>query len=377
MLIGSHRHLFDIPSGIAYFNTAYNAPLLRSSREALERAAGAKCRPWERSADEFFEDAEAVRTLSAELFGASADDYAIIPAASYGISAAARILESHLGKGDRIVLLAQEFPSNVLPWRRVAQLQGAEIVTVRPSAPDDLTSGILATLGKGVKVVTLPACQWTDGALIDLAAIGEACRSIGAALVLDLTQSLGAMPFDLDAVQPDFMVAAGYKWLLGPYGFGIMYVAPRWQGERPLEETWLARTNARDFARLVDYCDDYRPGARRFDVGETCVTTVLPGALSALRQLQEWGIGAIQAQLAAINREILSAAEAAGHAAPARGARCGHILGLACHGDIDGTIERLVAGQVFVSRRGDALRIAPHLHNVPDDVDRLIEALKY
>ena len=118
--------------------------------------------------------------------------------------------------------------------------------------------------------------QWTSGGRLDLVRIGEACRKLGAALVLDLTQSLGALPFSVgglknnlqNGVQPDFAVAASYKWLLGPYSVGLLYVAPKWQSGMPLEENWIQRANARDFSSLILYTEDYDAGARRFDMGE-------------------------------------------------------------------------------------------------------------
>lgn len=100
-----------------------------------------------------------------------------------------------------------------------------------------------------------------ERALIDLLPIAHACRDVGGILVVDATQSLGAMPSPLADVEPDFLVAAGYKWLLFPHGVSLFYASPRWRDARPLEETWQARENARDFARLVEYSDVYMPGA--------------------------------------------------------------------------------------------------------------------
>ena len=105
------------------------------------------------------------------------------------------------------------------------------------------------------------------------------------------------MPFSVDEVQPDFMIAAGYKWMLSPYGFGLMYVAKEWQSSRPLEETWVARKNADDFAGLVEYNDEYMEGARRFEVGEKGTPTILPGAIAALEQIAAWKIDRIAATL--------------------------------------------------------------------------------
>jgi selenocysteine lyase/cysteine desulfurase len=375
--VGSQRTLFDIPEGVAYFNTASNAPQLNASRARLIEAAGVKSRPWERLPSDFFVDAESVRRLAAELFGADCDAWAVIPAASYGLSAAARAIEPVLKPADRILVMADEFPSNVLPWRRVARHAGAAMTTVATPADGDWTAAVLDAIRPGVRVVAVSHCHWTNGALLDLAAIGAACRHIGALLVLDVTQSLGAMPLDLSAVDPDFMVAAGYKWLLCPYGFGLMYVAPRWRDARPLEESWLARSNSEDFATLVHYSDVYRPGARRFDVGETCATTILPGAIAALEQLRAWGVARVAESLKTICLRIAPQLEAQGLAVLPATRRAPHMFGAALP---DGQ-DKDVAGSlreygVFVSRRGRSIRFAPHLHVTEADLDQLAAALE-
>jgi selenocysteine lyase/cysteine desulfurase len=374
---GSQRPLFDIPEGVAYFNTAYNGPLLNASRERLVVAAAAKSRPWMREPSDFFADAERARVLAAGLFGADADGWAVIPAASYGVSTAARALEPDLKPGDRILLLAEEFPSNVLPWRRAAEASGALIETVPPPADGDWTAAVLARLTRGVRVAALAHCHWTNGALLDLVAIGARCRAIGAALVVDATQSLGALPLDLAAVDPDFVVAAGYKWLLCPYGFGLMYVAPRQRDGRPLEETWLARTGAEDFAGLVNYSETYKPGARRFDVGETCVGTVLTGAVAALEQLQAWGVGEIAASLAGLNRQIAARLVELGFEVLPERLRGPHLFGAKLPAHYDGDLAGDLRGRnVFVSRRGQSVRFAPHLHITDADIAQLFEALE-
>jgi selenocysteine lyase/cysteine desulfurase len=375
--IGSQRSLFDIPEGVAYFNTASNAPLLNASRARLLDAAGAKSRPWERLPSDFFADAECIRRLAAELFGADSDAWAIIPAASYGLSAAARAIEPTIKPGDRILVMADEFPSNVLPWRRMAGHAGAALTTVATPADGDWTAAVLDAIRPGVRVVALSHCHWTNGALLDLTQISAACRQIGALLVLDVTQSLGAMPLDLATVDPDFMVAAGYKWLLCPYGFSLMYVAPRWRDARPLEETWLARAGAEDFATLVNASDVYRPGARRFDVGETCVTTILPGAIAALEQLQAWGVARIAESLRTISDQIAPQLQARGFAVLPATRRAPHMFGAMLPDGHDQDVAgSLREHGVFVSRRGQSIRFAPHLHVTEADLAQLAAALK-
>lgn len=375
LTIGSQRALFDIPAGVAYFNTAYNAPQLNAARTALVAAAGAKSRPWERAAADFFADAEHIRDLAATLFGGDREGYAVVPAASYGLSAAARAIQPTVTRGDRIVVLADEFPSNVLPWRRVALESGAVLTTVPRPDDGDWTTATLAVIAEGARVVAVAPCHWTNGARLDLVPIGRACRAVSATLVLDASQGLGAMPLDMATVQPDFLVSAGYKWLLCPYGVGLMYVAPPWREARPLEESWLARDNAADFTALVEYSERYMPGARRFDGGEKC-TALLPGAIAGLEQLKAWGIGEIAGTLAAINDRIASRLEALGFALPAPAQRCPHMLGAQLPQGIGrDLVTSLRAQGVFVSQRGASVRFAPHVHVTDADIDQLFAAL--
>lgn len=372
----SQRHLFDIPDDIAYFNCAYNAPQLNESQNRLLAGVRSKSHPWERTAQSFFDDAETVRRLSADIFGGDAEGYAVVPAASYGLSTAARAMEPHLHAGDRILVIAEEFPSIVLPWRRTAQEKGAVIVTVPIPADGDWTLAILSCIDASVKVVAVSSCHWTNGAYIDLMRIGAACRAAGSVLVVDATQTLGAMPFSVDEVQPDFLVAAGYKWLLCPYGFSLLYVAPRWRDARPLEESWLARSNAEDFTALVKYSDTYMPGARRFDVGEKCTATILPGAVAALEQIKSWGVDNIAETLAALNARIAVRLAELGCRLPEDAQRCPHMFGTQLPDSYTGNlVAELKARNIYISQRGNALRFAPHLHVSEQDMQRLLASL--
>lgn len=375
-LLPSQRHLFDIPDDIAYFNCAYNSPQLNESQERLLAGVSSKSHPWERTAKNFFDDAETIRGLSADVFGGDADGYAVVPAASYGLSTAARAVEPHLHAGDRILLIAEEFPSIVLPWRRTAQVTGATLLTVTTPADGNWTRAILDHISAGVKVVAVSSCHWTNGAYIDLRAIGQACRSAGGILVVDATQTLGAMPFSIAEIQPDFLVAAGYKWLLCPYGFSLLYVSERWRDARPLEESWLARENAEDFTALVKYSDTYMPGARRFDVGEKCAATILPGAIAALEQIRAWGVENIAASLSQVNGRIAARLAQLGCRLPDETQRCPHMFGAQLPESYSGNlVTELRAKNIYISQRGNALRFAPHLHVSEHDVDRLLEAL--
>jgi selenocysteine lyase/cysteine desulfurase len=368
--LGCQRHLFEIPDDVAYLNCAYVSPSPRSVREAGERAVARTTRPWEITPPDFFADAETARELFARLVGGDADGVALIPAVSYGIATAAANLP--VAEGANVVVLAEQFPSNVYPWWEVAP----DVRTVPTPEAGTWTEGVLSAIDERTAVVAVPHCHWTDGRLVDLHRVGEAARAVDAALVVDATQSLGALRLDVDEVQPDFLVAAGYKWLLGPYRLGYMWVAPERREGRALEQTWIARAGSEDFAGLVDYRDDLQPGARRYDVGERSDFIALPMALAALRLLLEWEVDRTASAIAAHTARIEAAtAEAGLHPLP-RADRAGHMLGVTVPGGVpEGLIEQLAAAAVHVSVRGPSIRVSPHLWNTDQDIDRFLDVL--
>lgn len=373
MISSSQRHLFDIPEEVAYFNCAYNSPQLTASTNALIKGVTSKSNPWTRSSESFFDDAETIRNLSADLFGGDQEGYAILPSASYGLSTAARIIEPLLCNKHSILLMAEEFPSNVLPWQRIAKETGASITTVPTPLDFDWTKAIIQNMNEHTKVVAISSCHWTNGLIVDLIKVREACNRINAILVIDATQTLGAVPLSMDEVKPDFLVSAGYKWLLGPYGFGLMYVAPQWRDSRPLEETWLARSNAHNFAALVNYSDVYASGARRFDVGEKCTPTILPGAIAALQQLQLWGIKNITSNLSEINAVISSQLMLLGFKLPPVSFRSPHLFGAKTPSNYTGNLVTILQEHsIYISQRGDSLRFSPHLHINKKDIESLL-----
>ncbi len=374
-MIPCQRHLFDIPDDVAYLNCAYMSPLMHRVIAAGETALTRKARPWEIFPPDFFEDPERARKLFADLIGARTDDVAMVPAASYGTATAAANLP--VAKGQKLIVLVDQFPSNVYPWHQLATDRGGRVETLPRPADGDWTPAILAAIDEATAIVALPHCHWTDGSLIDLGAASERCRAVGAALVLDITQSIGVLPIDVTKVQPDFLVAGGYKWMMGPYTLGFLYVAPKHQDGRPFEHNWIARAGSEDFARLVNYRFDFQPGARRFDMGEGANFNLVPMAIAALEQLHEWGVEAIQATCTAMNREIAARAAELGLKAAPEHLRAGHFLGLRFPDGLpDGLLDRLAADKVFVSVRGDSMRVTPHVYNNQADIDRLFTVLR-
>jgi selenocysteine lyase/cysteine desulfurase len=373
------RHLFDIPEEVAYLNCAYMSPLPRRVTDAGQRAVARKARPWGIAPADFFTEVGQARRLFATLLGGgvSEADVAIVPSVSYGMAVACANLP--LARGRTVLLLDEEFPSVILPWRERAREVGAEARLLPRPADDDWTRVILEAIDGRTAVAALPALHWTDGALIDLPRVAARLREVGAALVVDATQSLGALPFPMAEVRPDLLVAASYKWLLGPYSLGFLYVAPHHQDGRPIEHNWITRVGSEDFTALASYPPvlRFQPGARRFDVGETSNFALMPMAIAALEQLLEWGVQRIAAAIGALTGLLVARVAGLGLTAVPPALRAPHYVGLRFPGDMPPELpRRLAMDRVYVSVRGrSTLRVTPHVYNTESDIDRLIRAI--
>jgi len=367
------RELFDIPDDVAYLNCASLAPLLKAAVEAGVAALGRRARPWRITSADWFTDAEERRGLFARLAGVDPEGVALVPATSYGLAVAAANLTAR--PGQRVLVLADDYPSNWHTWRRFARRTGAEVVAVERRDGRTWGEAVVEALDERTAVVAVLAVHWTDGGAVDLAAVGARAREAGGALVVDASQALGATPLDLAAIRPDYLVSVGYKWLLGPFGLGYLYVAERHRDGVPLEENWISRLGSEDFAALTDYQDRYQPGARRFDVGQRTAFETTPMAVAALRQLLDWEVPRIAATLGRLTGRIQREVEAIGLRLTS-GDRAPHMLGI----DLPDQARRAVAGAlaeagVHVGIRGSSLRVSPHLWTTDSDVERLVGAL--
>jgi selenocysteine lyase/cysteine desulfurase len=372
--VEEQRQAFAVPPEIAYFNTANLSPQLYVVRAAGDAALERRARPWTITAQDWFTEVERLRVLFGALIVADADGVALIPATSYGFAVAARNLS--LQARERVLVLAEEYPSGIYTWQAASRVAGAEIVTVHRTDGQGWTEAILEVLDDRVSIVSVPQVHWTDGALVDLEAVAARSHQVGARLVIDGSQSIGAMPFDVSTIRPDFVVSVGYKWLLGPFGVGYLYVAPQHRDGAPIEHNWILREGADDFARLVDYRDEYQPGARRFDVGERTKFELVPMAVAALEQLTNWRVVRIASALDTLTSTIAARAAELGLKPAPREQRCPHMLGLRLPAEVRALVlPALAAAGCYAGLRGQALRIAPHLHVIPSDVDRLIDTL--
>jgi selenocysteine lyase/cysteine desulfurase len=373
------RHLFDIPRDVCYLNSAYMSPIPRPVREAGAIGLQRRASPWQIGAEDFFAPAETVRRLIGQLLNASPEHIALVPNVANAIAAVAKNVT--LAPGCKIVVLADQFPSNVYSWRGLSA-RGARIEVVQ-APPAGAGRGrcwnerLLSSIDRGTGLVAIEAAHWTDGTLFDLAAAGRRCREVGAWFIVDATQTIGIEPLDVDSIHVDALVAHPYKSMLAGYGLAFAYFSDRLADGSPLEESWLMRRGSEDFSRLVDYQDGYAPGMRRYDTS-TRINLSLVGMLSvALELFRQWQGPRVRSYCLEISKRLIGSARGAGYEVPEDGEHAAHIFGIRppAATDLHALRRAFQSRHVHVSVRGDAIRVSPHVYNDDLDIERFEDVL--
>ncbi len=380
-MLPNQSELFDLDPTATYLNGAYMSAQLRSVTEVGLRALRRKARPNTISGEDFFTDRELVKAEFARLIGlADKDRTCIIPAVSYGLANAAQNIP--LKEGDEIILIEEQFPSNVYTWQKLAKAKGAEIKRI---SPPELAPGragkwnqmLLEAISPRTVIVAAPLVHWADGTLFDLMAVRERLNDLGGYLVIDGTQSIGAYPFSVEELQPDVVVCAGYKWLMGPYSLGVAYYNERFDNGNPIEDNWINRLDSENFAGLTQYQDAYQPKAGRYSVGESSNFILIPMLAEALKQVNAWGAASIQEYCSAITASPLQEIEDKGYFIEHQSLRASHLFGLyvPAHKNLQAIKEELNQAQISVSYRGEAIRVSPHVYNTEEDLRKLANFL--
>jgi selenocysteine lyase/cysteine desulfurase len=380
-MLRSQRHLFDLSDEIAYLNGAYMSPQLRSVEQVGIAALKQKSRPFNIQLEDFFEPVQALRSAYAQLVNCpNPGRIAIIPSVSYGMAAVARNLK--LKPGDNIVIPREQFPSNYYAWEQVTKDSGASIRVVDPPQAyprgQAWNAAILDAIDERTAMVAMGQVHWADGTLFDLKAIRQRATEAGAWLVIDGTQSVGAYPFDVAAIQPDALICAGYKWLMGPYSIGLAYYGPAFDDGLPVEENWINRMDSHDFRNLVNYQPEYQPLAARYNMGEQSNFILVPMMKAGIDQLLEWGTTNIQNYTQKLLGTALQELKELGCTMEPEDQRAHHLVGvrLPAGADMDLFRQRLQEEEVHVSIRGNAIRVSCHLYNEAREAERLVRCFR-
>jgi len=375
--ISCQRNLFNIPDEIVYLNTAYISPLSLKVEKAINKGCKLETEPWKIDPEfHFFYQIKETKIIFSNLFNISYKNVSLIPSASYGISTAANNIKLTKTK-NKILILKDQFPSNVYPWMELSKKQEGVLEIIDDLNETTLTEEIINKISEEVAVVAIPNIRWTDGYIIDLKKVSDACKKFDVNLILDLTQSAGAMQIDLKEINPEFAIIANYKWMLGPYSTGFLYISDKFIDGAPLEETWIGRKNSQDFSKLTDYQSLYNSDSIRFDMGQRANFSLLPGVKAALEQLHDWSIRKIENTLYQNNLIICKGLSELGFEILSEKNRAPHFISARLPG-YDGNllINILKKNKIFISERSGFLRITPHLWNNEEDFFKLINCLK-
>lgn len=376
-MLTNKRDLFSLPEEVTYLNGAYMSPQLKSVEHIGIKNLRQKNLPYEIKPADFFTGRDHLKKAFATLI--QAPDYrsiAIIPSVSYGMATAAQNVP--LNKGDEILIVDEQFPSNVYVWKKLAQQKEATLKIVasktKPNNGKVWNDAILKAITPKTAVVAMPHVHWADGTLFDLGAIREKTREVNALLLIDGTQSVGALPFSVTEIQPDALICGGYKWLLGPYSLGVAYYGAAFNHGDPIEDNWINRAHSEDFSKLVQYQDAYQAKAARFSVGESSNFILVPMLTEAISQLIAWNPAHIQAYCENITKKVIPLLRDKGCHIETEAYRAHHLFGIYTgpHQSLEKIKAQMERKQLFVSYRGDAIRISCNVYNTEQDFDTLL-----
>lgn len=378
-MLSNQSQLFSLPTDLTYLNNAYMAPQLKSVEQAGIRGLSSKNDPTSIRTETFFEDRVILKKKFAQLIDTDQwENIAIIPSVSYGMTNVANNIP--LKAGDEILVVDEQFPSNIYCWQTVAKQHGATIKIV--SIPDQMkdrgriwNEAILEAINEKTAVVTIAHVHWADGTLFDLKALREKTTLVNAKLVIDGTQSVGALPLSMKDIPLDALVCGGYKWLMGPYSLGVAYYAEDLCTGNPIEHNWINKFESEDFTNLTKYQDRFQPGAERYSVGESSNFALLPMLIESIDQLLKWTPERIQEYTHHISIPSIQELRAQGFYVEEEKYRGSHLFGIYLpeHIDINTVKEKLKVANIFVSYRGQAIRVSCHLYNKEEDFKKLVD----
>jgi selenocysteine lyase/cysteine desulfurase len=365
---------FDLGDTV-YLNGANHGPFPRVASAAVEQALAWKRDPATIDDDIYFTLPDRVRRAAAPFFGCRPRDLAVTTGASTGVALLAEGFDWK--PGDHVVVPAGEFPANYLPWLALRR-RGVE-VTVVPAAAGLRVEDIEAAIGPRTRVVAVGYVNFASGYRADIEAIGGLCEDRGVALLVDVSQAVCAVPLDVRTSRAAVVTAAGYKWMLSPYGTGVLYVAPEWVDRLPVPTVnWTTVDGADDFNNLTTLAVAFRPGAARWDAPETASFLNCMPMAASLEFLQGIGIEQVFTHARGLIDRLVAGLPDGFRPDSDLGRRRRSTIFRLIGDDPKHTrkaYDRCVGSGISVSLREGGIRVSPGIWNDAADVDRLLAQL--
>ena len=375
---GDLRRHMPVCERFAYYDHAAVAPLPRESAAAICQFAAQAAESGDTLWMQWSSKIELLRDSLATLIGARREEVALVPSTTTGIGLVAEGWRWQ--PGDSVVVPANEFPSNLAPWRQLAR-RGVEVREVRVGATGELElQAVLDAIDETTRIVSLSWVGFASGWRVDVARFCQAIHNRGPLVFLDAIQGLGAFPLDVRSAGVDFLAADGHKWLLGPEGAGVLFIDEEHLDRlHPLLVGWHSLDEGAGFdpgATLL------KPSAARFE-GGSANTAGLLGLERSVDVLLQHGCHVEGSGFAAAILEnvacLVEALRGAGCevAVPAPVENRSGILGVTCPGTDPIALRKFCLSRgIVTSVRAGRLRVSTHAYNNSDDMSRLIAALK-
>lgn len=363
---------FGLKPDIIYLNHAAVSPWPRRALEAIQGFAQENVERGAASYPRWLETENALREKAAKLLGAgSAKDISLLKSTSEGLSLVAQGLDWR--EGDNLVLYECEFPSNRYCWESLARY-GVETRLVAHKPQDDPEGDLFAMCDARTRLISVSSVQFANGFRADLERIGAYCRAHGILFCVDGIQSLGALPFDVEACNADFVAADGHKWMLGPEGLALFYSRPELREQLRLHEYgWHMVEEPGDYDRK-----DWSPATdgTRFECGSPNLLGAY--ALNAsLSLLLEVGMGQVSERVLANTRTLMGLFEASGCFEVLSDRRAERISGIVTvrpqQGDAKALHRGLMSEGVICAPRGGGIRFSPHFYTPEEQLHRAVE----
>ncbi|HET8922905.1 MAG TPA: aminotransferase class V-fold PLP-dependent enzyme [Candidatus Acidoferrum sp.] len=363
-----------------YLNLAAQSPMPRVSIRAAQTALETKKFPHLKTESTYFEVPDRLRASIAKLIGGKPEEIALTTGASAGVMAVAYALKWN--PGDEVVTTRGEFPLQYTQWKPMEEREGIKLKIVTPRERFITAEDLIAALTPRTRVVSVSLVRFDDGALLDAARVAAACHKQGALLLLDVSQCCGAMNMVVKELGADFLVSAGYKWLLGPFGTGFFWAkSEHLSMVRPAPFYWMAVAGSDNFANLK--FNDPKPAgsAKRWDTPEWASYYNLN--LVAMDVSADFVVRMGPERVAEHNRKLIELLyerlpkDRCVPASPLDAQRRGPYGCFAARSPEKTAelYERLRRENVIVALREGNIRVSPHLYNTERDIDRLVSVV--
>lgn len=359
---------FPVTEKLIYLNHAAVAPLSKSAADAMKRLADDVFHHGALHSGEWDSTYEALRRSAARLVNAEPSEIALTKNTSEGIATVALGLDWR--PGDRIVAFTEEFPANQYPWRRLEK-QGVRVEWLSVTDPLDK----IDAAARGARLLSISFVQYLSGYRANLEAVGEICHRHGCVFFVDAIQGLGAFPVDVRRAHIDALAADGHKWLLGPEGCAILYIARHLQDQvTPVEFGW---TNVAAYNDYSSRDMTLRPDAGRYECG-TLNTIGCFGLRAAIDLLLEVGVDHIAPAVEALGDQIAAGVtgkgyEVLGHRTPQTGA--GIVTFRKSGVDSSALVAMLAERGIAAAHRQGWVRTSPHFYVSPESIAQFLQVL--